>query len=138
MLKSLPMKGTGMTSLLFDTTRSDNPVSSSTAGDPAPGNQKQVFDFLTIQSLTFPAASAAVAGGWAVLQKAFGSWADGNEIALVIAYVIIAASVATNWSSLTNSAGRIGAILIGLVNGLLLSAGALGVAAVVTNTSVLG
>ena len=114
--------------LLFDTTRSDNPLSSSTSNDPNPGEQKQIADFLTLQSLSFPAASAGVVIVWQVIQKVFtGGWTTNNVIPLLIAAIIVYAAYLYAWPDLGSAPRRMGAFLIALVNTGLLAAASLGV-----------
>lgn len=112
---------------LLTTTRSDNVLDANVEGDDNPDGQKNIVDFLTLQSLSFPIASGAVAGAWKVLQAIFGAWADQKSVPLALAALIILATVASSWVDLGSASKRFGAIAIGAVNALLLTAGALGV-----------
>jgi hypothetical protein len=129
----------------LDSTRHDLPISSNLTATPQPPvgtpipPPKQVIDFLTLQSLTFPVAAGLVTGAWQVIQALAGNganWGDSKFVPFVIAVVIIIASVATQWSTLGGVGARIGATLVGLVNALLLTGGALGILSVATNSPV--
>lgn len=131
-----------ITSLMFDSTRSDRPLNSNLSGAPAglaATPPKQVADFLTVQSLTFPAATAIVTGVWATVRFLVEpGWADSTWVPFVVAVLIISASVATSWASLDSTGARVGAIIVGLINSTLLTGAALGVISVATNTPVTG
>ncbi len=120
-------------SLFIDTTRGDDPISSNTTGDQRPNDQKQVIDFLTLQSLSFPVASAGVTVVWKVIQAVAGTVAAATWVPIVIAGLIVLATFCNEWNELGSAPKRLAAALIGLVNALLLSAATLGV-----NTHVLG
>jgi hypothetical protein len=119
---------TTLGTLFLDSTRSDNPLDSHTTGDTNPAGQQKVLDFLTLQSLSFPLASAGVSIAWKVLQATISqNWVERNWVALVIAGVIILASWFSQWTQLGSTPARVGGFLIGAVNALLLSAAALGI-----------
>lgn len=119
--------------LLLDTTRGDNPIRSNLAADTQPADQKKMPDFLTLESLTFPLASGAVVIGWKVVQAIGGGWADNRVWPLAIAGLIVVAALLSKWNDLGSTPSRLGALLIGLVNSLLLAAGALGVETQIIN-----
>jgi hypothetical protein len=113
--------------LFFTTTRSDDPINSNTEGDPKPKEQKQVIDFLTLQSLSFPAASAAVTILWQVSVVVVGAAAAPKWVPLGWAGAIVLALFLYQWGDLGTTSKRLGAFVIGIVNSVLLAAAALGI-----------
>lgn len=108
-------------------TRGDDPLRSNLEEDADPGNQQQMPDFLTLESLTFPIASASVIIVWQVLQNIGSGWADNRVWPLGIAAIIVIAGLLNKWTALGSLPKRLAAFLIGSLNATLLAAAALGV-----------
>ena len=111
-------------SLLFDTTRGDNPVSSNLEGDTQPEKQGKVADFLTVQSITWTGSITAIGLLWAFVQQQTGTaaWTKTAIVPLVIAAIIMAAAYLGSWPSLTSRSARLAAFLVAVINtGLLVA-----------------
>jgi len=116
----------------LDTTRSDDPLNSNLAGDPNPGDQNETPSFLTIQSLTYSGGIAVIGIVWALAQSMFpGDITRGLWVPVVLAALFIFAGLANVWADLADWGKKISAFVIALFNAAMLTAGALGITAVV-------
>jgi hypothetical protein len=115
-------------SFFLTTTRSDAVLDSNTSGDTNADDQKQIPDFLTMQSLSFPVASGAIAAVWKILQETFPDHErlGGRYVPLLLASLLMLGVWASQWKKLDGFGARFGAAIIAGFNAVLLTAAALG------------
>jgi hypothetical protein len=115
-----------LSDLFIGSTRADDPINSNMVGSNDP--PKQIADLLTLQSLSFPIVSGSIGVAWKVLQKSTGAdWTKGGLVPIGLAVIVVIGLWLNGYTELGSPSKRLAALAIGVINALLLAAGALGV-----------